>query len=95
VGTFTGLAFGGALGMDRGMHKLRESLPKDSQLLAIIHENDELKQRQLQETLFSGPITEGDSSSPEDLFESSSEEPQEKLDIIETQLLLDDGQHTE
>jgi hypothetical protein len=59
VGTFTGLACGGALGMDKGMHKLRESLPKDSQLLSIIHENDLLKkQQQQQETLFSGPITE-------------------------------------
>lgn len=42
--------------MDKGMHKLRESLPTDSHLLKIIHENDQLKQ-QAQETLFSGPIT--------------------------------------
>ncbi|KAG0173372.1 hypothetical protein DFQ28_000285 [Apophysomyces sp. BC1034] len=43
VGTFTGLTLGGALGMDNGMQKLRESLPADSQLLAIIRDNDRLK----------------------------------------------------
>ncbi|KAF1804774.1 hypothetical protein V8B55DRAFT_1497286 [Mucor lusitanicus] len=56
LGTFAGLTCGGVLGMDKGMHKLRESLPTDSHLLKIIHENDQLKQ-QAQETLFSGPIT--------------------------------------
>ncbi|KAI8096138.1 hypothetical protein BDF21DRAFT_328616 [Thamnidium elegans] len=56
LGTFTGLAFGGALGMDRGMHKLRESLPNDSRLLAIIRQNDDLRQKELQETLFSGRL---------------------------------------
>ncbi|KAG0182243.1 hypothetical protein DFQ29_005126 [Apophysomyces sp. BC1021] len=43
LGTFTGLTLGGALGMDNGMQKLRESLPADSQLLAIIRDNDRLK----------------------------------------------------
>lgn len=52
VGTFTGLIFGGALGMDRGMHKLRETLPKESHLLQIIHENDNVRKRKLEETLF-------------------------------------------
>ncbi|GAA5817059.1 hypothetical protein MFLAVUS_010596 [Mucor flavus] len=56
LGAFTGLAFGGGLGMDRGMHKLRESLPSDSRLLAIIRQNDDLRQKELQETLFSGRL---------------------------------------
>ncbi|KAI7903013.1 uncharacterized protein BX663DRAFT_509230 [Cokeromyces recurvatus] len=43
LGTFIGLVLGGILGMDRGMHKLRKSLPENSELLAIIHENDQLK----------------------------------------------------
>lgn len=42
--------------MDRGMHKLRESLPDDSRLLAIIRQNDDLRQKELQETLFSGRL---------------------------------------
>ncbi|KAI7872630.1 uncharacterized protein EV154DRAFT_487536 [Mucor mucedo] len=69
LGTFAGLAFGGALGMDRGMHRLRESLPRDSHLLTIIHENDKLKQ-QRQETLFSGPIDE-ESTDSTSLFHNS------------------------
>ncbi|KAI8380874.1 hypothetical protein BD560DRAFT_387431 [Blakeslea trispora] len=49
LGSFTGLALGGLLGMDRGMRQLRNSLPADSHLLALIHENDQLHKR---ETLF-------------------------------------------
>ena len=49
MGTFTGLTLGGLLGMDRGMRQLRNSLPADSHLLALIHENDQLHKR---ETLF-------------------------------------------
>lgn len=63
MGTFAGLTCGGVLGMDKGMHKLRESLPKDSRLLQIIHENDQLKQQQTQETLFSGPIISSEEES--------------------------------
>lgn len=58
VATFTGLTLGGALGMDRGMHKLRESLPPNSTLLQVIRENDELKK----ETLLSGPIKQQEST---------------------------------
>jgi hypothetical protein len=31
------------MGMNKGMHKLKESLPADSRLLAIIRENEKLK----------------------------------------------------
>ncbi|KAI8047807.1 uncharacterized protein B0P05DRAFT_481300 [Gilbertella persicaria] len=51
LGTFTGLTLGGILGMDRGMRQLRESLPVNSHLLTLIHENDQLKK----ETLLNGP----------------------------------------
>ncbi|KAI8335466.1 hypothetical protein BC941DRAFT_430413 [Chlamydoabsidia padenii] len=47
VGTFTGLAFGGLLGMSQGMQKVRQNLPQDSPLLAIIMENEQLKQQEL------------------------------------------------
>ncbi|KAG2224904.1 hypothetical protein INT45_010853 [Circinella minor] len=43
LGFFTGLALGGALGMDKGMRTLRSKLPHDSKLLAIIRETDELR----------------------------------------------------
>lgn len=104
VGTFAGLTFGGALGMDRGMHRLRESLPKDSQLLAIIHENDALKEKIQQETLFGGgnssttATIDSSSNSDEGAVDLFSEDPSKEndslnsqLDVIETQLLLDDG----
>ncbi|KAI9478510.1 MAG: hypothetical protein EXX96DRAFT_571184 [Benjaminiella poitrasii] len=45
LGTFAGVVLGGILGMDKGMHKLRTSLPDNSGLLAIIHENDQVKGR--------------------------------------------------
>jgi hypothetical protein len=94
VGIFSGLVFGGALGMDRGMRTLRESLPKDSQLLRIIHENDDLKKQQ--ETLFSGPIdsapAEIESEGPEDLLAATQSEEAPELDLLETQLLLDAGE---
>ncbi|KAI8997066.1 hypothetical protein BDB01DRAFT_769698 [Pilobolus umbonatus] len=45
LGIFGGLVCGGALGMDKGMHKLRDTLPADSQLLSIIRSNDELKKK--------------------------------------------------
>ncbi|CAO3613380.1 unnamed protein product [Cunninghamella echinulata] len=51
LGTFTGLAFGGLLGMSQGMKKLKEGLPLESSLLAIIKENEQLKQQKMDETL--------------------------------------------
>ncbi|CAO3636339.1 unnamed protein product [Cunninghamella blakesleeana] len=51
LGTFTGLAFGGLLGMSQGMRKLKDGLPIDSPLLSIIKENDQLKQQKMDETL--------------------------------------------
>ncbi|KAI9300351.1 hypothetical protein BJ944DRAFT_291759 [Cunninghamella echinulata] len=51
LGTFTGLAFGGLLGMSQGMKKLKEGLPLESPLLAIIKENEQLKQQKMDETL--------------------------------------------
>lgn len=97
MGTFAGLTFGGALGMDRGMHRLRESLPKESQLLSIIRENDELKEKLQQETLFGGgnsnTLIDSDEGA-EDLFavdSSKEDDVSSQLDVIETQLLLDDG----
>ncbi|GAN06058.1 hypothetical protein MAM1_0110c05535 [Mucor ambiguus] len=98
VGTFAGLTCGGVLGMDKGMHKLRESLPRDSHLLKIIHENDQLKQ-QAQETLFGGPIR----SSTEDqqdtsLFNDDAVQQLQddtttstQLEMIEDQLAMDDA----
>lgn len=44
VGFFTGLALGGALGMEKGMRTLRTNLPMDSKLLAIIRETDQLRE---------------------------------------------------
>ncbi|EPB91564.1 hypothetical protein HMPREF1544_01486 [Mucor circinelloides 1006PhL] len=99
LGTFAGLTCGGVLGMDKGMHKLRESLPKDSHLLKIIHENDQLKQ-QAQERLFSGPITH-DTATEQDtsLFndeaihqlQDDTTTSSAQLELIEDQLALDDG----
>lgn len=99
MGTFAGLTCGGVLGMDKGMHKLRESLPKDSHLLKIIHENDQLKQ-QAQERLFSGPITH-DTATEQDtsLFndeaihqlQDDTTTSSAQLELIEDQLALDDG----
>ncbi|KAI9490355.1 hypothetical protein BDB00DRAFT_838141 [Zychaea mexicana] len=43
LGFFTGLALGGALGMDKGMRTLRARLPSDSKLLSIIHETDQMR----------------------------------------------------
>ncbi|CAO3599881.1 unnamed protein product [Absidia cylindrospora] len=51
LGTFTGLAFGGLLGMSQGMQKVRQGLPRDSPLLAIIMENEQLKQHELNKSL--------------------------------------------
>ncbi|KAJ8652202.1 hypothetical protein O0I10_012163 [Lichtheimia ornata] len=44
LGFFTGLALGGALGMEKGMRTLRTNLPMDSKLLAIIRETDQLRE---------------------------------------------------
>ncbi|KAI9260562.1 hypothetical protein BDA99DRAFT_512462 [Phascolomyces articulosus] len=43
LGFFTGLALGGALGMDKGMRTLRSKLPHDSKLLEIIRETDQIR----------------------------------------------------
>ncbi|ORZ24530.1 hypothetical protein BCR42DRAFT_403131 [Absidia repens] len=51
LGTFTGLAFGGLLGMSQGMQKVRQGLPRESPLLAIIMENEQLKQDELNKSL--------------------------------------------
>ncbi|KAI8099433.1 uncharacterized protein BX664DRAFT_321235 [Halteromyces radiatus] len=51
LGTFTGLAFGGLLGMSQGMKKIRQELPKDSQLLSIIEENEQLKREEMNQSL--------------------------------------------
>ena len=84
--------------MDKGMHKLRESLPKDSHLLKIIHENDQLKQ-QAQETLFSGPITEQQQQQQQDTSLFNDDDMQQlqddattstQLEMIEDQLALED-----
>jgi hypothetical protein len=103
VGTFAGLTCGGVLGMDKGMHKLRESLPKDSRLLQIIHENDQLKQQQTQETLFSGPIISDEDKENSSLFNDDSinelqndiTKTDTQLEPIENQLALDDGPTTQ
>ncbi|KAI8879300.1 hypothetical protein K501DRAFT_226936 [Backusella circina FSU 941] len=60
LGTFTGLAFGGIMGMDKGMHKLRESLPTDSRLLAIIRENDKLKAEENTEIISRALLSDDD-----------------------------------
>jgi hypothetical protein len=79
--------------MDKGMHKLRESLPRDSRLLAIIHENDQLK-RQTEETLFSGPITTNNTGTSGSLLDdASAEDPQ--LELIQSHLNLDDDNKQE
>lgn len=90
MGTFAGLAFGGALGMDRGMHRLRESLPRDSHLLSLIHENDKLKQQQQQETLFSGPVDAADGSTGVEELITLDEFPQQ-IEMAEPILQLGDG----
>ena len=102
MGTFAGLTCGGVLGMDKGMHKLRESLPKDSRLLQIIHENDQLKQQQTQETLFSGPIISNEEESSSLFNDDSINQLQNditatdtQLELIEDQLALDDGSTTQ
>ena len=103
MGTFAGLTCGGVLGMDKGMHKLRESLPKDSRLLQIIHENDQLKQQQTQETLFSGPIISNEDKENSSLFNDDSINELQNditrtdthLEPIENQLALDDGPTTQ
>ncbi|SAM08812.1 hypothetical protein [Absidia glauca] len=51
IGTFTGLAFGGLVGMSQGMQKVRQGLPRDSPLLAIIMENEQMKQEELERTM--------------------------------------------
>lgn len=89
MGIFAGLTFGGALGMDRGMHRLRESLPRDSHLLSIIHENDNLKQQQ-QETLFSGPVDAADESTGVEDLLSPHDDSLQELEIIENQLLIEE-----
>ncbi|KAI8146895.1 hypothetical protein BJV82DRAFT_664995 [Fennellomyces sp. T-0311] len=43
LGFFTGLALGGALGMDKGMRTLRSKLPAESKLLEIIRETDQIR----------------------------------------------------
>lgn len=43
VGFFTGLALGTAMGMNKGMRTLRNSLPQDSELRRLIHANDQLR----------------------------------------------------
>lgn len=83
VGTFAGLTCGGVLGMDKGMHRLRESLPKDSHLLKIIHENDQLKQH-AQETLFSGPSAEQQQQQQQDALLFSDDDVQ--LEMVQDQL---------
>lgn len=102
MGTFAGLTCGGVLGMDKGMHKLRESLPKDSRLLQIIHENDQLKQQQTQETLFSGPIISNEEEGSSLFNDDSINQLQNditttdtQLELIEDQLALDDGSTTQ
>lgn len=73
------------------MHKLRESLPRDSRLLAIIQENDQLKRR-TEETLFSGPITTtDDNTGAQDLLVDDASVQDTQIELIESQLLLDDG----
>ncbi|KAK4519120.1 Topoisomerase 1-associated factor 1 [Mucor velutinosus] len=92
LGTFAGLTCGGVLGMDKGMHKLRESLPKDSHLLKIIHENDQLKQ-QAQETLFSGPIAQSTEQQDTSLFNDDAMQQLQddtQLEIMSDQVALDD-----
>ncbi|ORX56822.1 hypothetical protein DM01DRAFT_1334381 [Hesseltinella vesiculosa] len=46
LGTFTGLALGGLMGMSQGMKKVRHNLPADSPLLSIIKENEQLKSQE-------------------------------------------------
>ncbi|KAL1935472.1 hypothetical protein VTP01DRAFT_4612 [Rhizomucor pusillus] len=43
MGFFTGLALGTAMGMNKGMRTLRNSLPQDSELRRLIHANDQLR----------------------------------------------------
>ncbi|CEP19388.1 hypothetical protein [Parasitella parasitica] len=79
LGTFAGLTCGGVLGMDKGMHKLRESLPKESRLLEIIHENDQLRQQQQQETLFSKPTSSSEQDNEPSLsFDQQQQQQQQQ-----------------
>ncbi|KAI9272446.1 hypothetical protein BY458DRAFT_435461 [Sporodiniella umbellata] len=43
VGVNVGAIFGGLLGTNRGMNKLREGLPEDSKILSMIHQLDDIK----------------------------------------------------
>lgn len=76
------------------MHKLRESLPQNSKLLEIIHENDQLKRQMSDETLFSGPVTtstnEDDIGVQDLLLDDDTASQQTQIELIESQLTLDD-----